>query len=245
MIETPNGNHPLSSSGPPRLGDGAWVRGIAHDLLNLIQATGGMLELLERSNSIPSPSNLLQNAMRTLDQMTELTERLQRGAPPTHIPWSAMKARITEAVAIGCGDRNIPVRIEDPRPDTTIYGDLNDFGRVFLNLTWNACRAMTGDAALHITATIVSGPTHRGQHTAGHAPTGACLRVGFRDIGSGMTAEQAAHPFDGYYRNESGGQGLGLATVRQLMERWGGWITVESRLGVGTTFFLYFPLAKD
>lgn len=72
-----------------------------------------------------------------------------------------------------------------------------------------------------------------------------CLSVHIRDEGEGIPPEDLPSVFDRFYRagkgGKSGGTGLGLAIVREIIQAHEGRVTVESTLGVGTTFSLHLP----
>ena len=69
-----------------------------------------------------------------------------------------------------------------------------------------------------------------------------------RDTGSGIPFRDLPHVFDRFYvvdrsrARASGGAGLGLSIVKQIVDAHGGTITAESRLGKGTTFTLRLPV---
>ncbi|MFY8036298.1 MAG: sensor histidine kinase, partial [Cyclobacteriaceae bacterium] len=71
-----------------------------------------------------------------------------------------------------------------------------------------------------------------------------------QDFGIGISKQDQKHVFDKFYRVSSGnlaktsGTGLGLSLVKQLMDAQQGRITVESEVGKGSCFTLYFPLQK-
>jgi two-component system sensor histidine kinase BaeS len=73
--------------------------------------------------------------------------------------------------------------------------------------------------------------------------------VRVRDSGAGIAEEDLPHVFDRFYRADrsrsraTGGAGLGLAIVRQLVEAHGGQIEVESEPGRGTAFTFTLPVA--
>ena len=74
----------------------------------------------------------------------------------------------------------------------------------------------------------------------------AVIRV--TDTGVGIPADSVGHVFERFYRvdkarsRKSGGSGLGLSIVRNMVERNGGKITVDSAVNKGSTFTLYFPV---
>lgn len=74
------------------------------------------------------------------------------------------------------------------------------------------------------------------------------LLIQVRDTGSGISPENLPHIFDRFYRGdkvrsrETGGAGLGLAIAKWIVEKHGGKIEVDSRLGQGTKFQIYLPL---
>lgn len=75
------------------------------------------------------------------------------------------------------------------------------------------------------------------------APAGSA-RIWVRDTGNGIPPEQLGSIFDRYAKSaDSGGSGLGLAIARRLVEAHGGTISVESEVGVGTTFTIELPQA--
>ncbi|HEY9450030.1 MAG TPA: HAMP domain-containing sensor histidine kinase [Gemmatimonadaceae bacterium] len=73
------------------------------------------------------------------------------------------------------------------------------------------------------------------------------LRLTIRDTGAGIPPRQLTHIFEKFYQadNQSsaaqGGTGLGLAIARQIVTAHGGDISVESKVGVGTTFHISIP----
>lgn len=71
-----------------------------------------------------------------------------------------------------------------------------------------------------------------------------------KDNGTGIEPEHLPHIFERFYRTSSsrsrkqGGAGLGLAITRSIVESYGGKITVQSQVGLGTEFMILMPLSK-
>lgn len=68
------------------------------------------------------------------------------------------------------------------------------------------------------------------------------LAIRIKDSGVGISKENLSEIFDRYYTTKETGTGLGLAIVERIMSAHSGTLTVDSVLGEGTCFNLYFPL---
>ena len=71
--------------------------------------------------------------------------------------------------------------------------------------------------------------------------------IAVEDEGEGISAEDLPHIFDRFYQGEdaSGGFGLGLPICKELVERMGGTISIDSQEGVGTTVKINLPEVQD
>lgn len=103
---------------------------------------------------------------------------------------------------------------------------------VWMNLIGNAIKFSRPGGAIFITARCESG----------------VVTVTVRDEGVGIRPEDIGHVFDKFYQGDSSraaaGNGLGLALVHRIVELSGGRITVESRVGQGTSFCLSLPSGR-
>lgn len=76
------------------------------------------------------------------------------------------------------------------------------------------------------------------------------LEIAIKDTGRGIPAEQLPYIFDRFYQvdgstsRQGEGTGIGLALCKELVQVMGGQIKVQSRLGVGTTLYLHFPITR-
>ena len=66
-------------------------------------------------------------------------------------------------------------------------------------------------------------------------------RIYIADTGEGMAPGSQYKVFDLFYTTKVQGTGLGLPIVRKIIEAHGGWIEIQSRQGVGTTFVITLP----
>jgi signal transduction histidine kinase len=114
--------------------------------------------------------------------------------------------------------------------------DQERFRRVIINVFSNACEAMT--------EAVESGEINHQPELTVHtrAPTGGRLEVVFHDNGPGIPQEVLEKIFEPLYSTKSFGVGLGLPTVRQIMEQHGGGIEITSEKGHGTDVLVWLPL---
>ena len=76
--------------------------------------------------------------------------------------------------------------------------------------------------------------------------TGSFARLSVTDTGSGIAPENLRRVFEPFFTTKEVGKGtgLGLASVYGIVQQHRGWVTVESQLGQGSTFYVYLPLAS-
>lgn len=115
-------------------------------------------------------------------------------------------------------------------PDTgspLIFGNIGDMEQVFLNLLINAQQHTSTGGRIRIDLALQEGK--------------AVIRVS--DTGVGIPKENLPHIFEPFFttREEQGGTGLGLSIIHGIIEKHKGRIDVNSAVGEGTTFTLYFP----
>jgi len=113
-------------------------------------------------------------------------------------------------------------------PNIMVNSDRDGLIRLFVNLVDNAIK-FTATGEVTVTATIESRD----------------IQIEIADTGKGIPTEQLSHIFDRFYRVDSSrtqtGAGLGLAIALQIARSHGGDITVQSKVGEGTAFFVTLP----
>jgi signal transduction histidine kinase len=120
-----------------------------------------------------------------------------------------------------------------------VEADPDAIRRVLFNLMSNAVKYSDDEKRLDIELTR---DTRRGKR-------GVLISV--HDRGIGISPEDRAHVFDGFYRasdrrvREKAGTGLGLSLVKQIVEAHGGSIDIESRLVKGTTIRVFLPAQES
>ena len=126
-------------------------------------------------------------------------------------------------------------------PSSWVRADPGEIEQALLNLAVNARDAMPRGGTLRIaTSTVELAAAGRGRLGAAG---GSYVVLAVSDTGTGIDAATLDRVFEPFFTTKSPGKGtgLGLATVYRVMQEAAGDIEVESDLGRGTTFRLYFP----
>ena len=223
--------------------------GIAHDFNNMLLPIGTLTEMVLKEMEPES------KAYRRLERVLEATQRAQSLARQIlsfgrtdegEVQTQGISEIILETVNLLKSTLPktiaLEVRIE---PDLgAVECDRAQIETVILNLAKNAADAMgrkPGDLRIVLERVDLSAPV-KGQASIISAGSYALLTLG--DTGKGIDADTLAKIFEPYFTTKAKGEGtgLGLAMVRTIILKHGGEITVESQVGVGTTFQIYLPL---
>ena len=222
---------------------GLLAGGIAHDFNNILAGLFGNIELAKRK--IPEDHaaySYMQVAHQALDRATNLTKQLltfAKGGEPLLEAVSA-EQMIDAVVQFNLSGSQVKAEVDLSIDLWPVKADKGQFGQIFANLTINAKHAMPMGGTLHISAENISflaGATS-------NVLSGDYVKLMVRDEGIGMAADILNKIFDPYFSTKQTGSGLGLATVRSIVEKHNGRITVVSELGQGTTFTIFLPAEK-
>ncbi len=230
----------------PSMGDRMEVVGrlaacIAHDFKNLLTVIIGNANLIERTEGLP-PEVMIRAVQieEAAERGTNLVrELLDFGREPNGTPQVLRLAEVVEKTLPllqgGAGAQHT-VRYTRNGGLGRVLIDRGNLERILLNLVINARDAMPNGGTIGLSLATE-------QVSEGDGVDGAYMRIDVHDTGMGIPAADIEHIFDpGYTTKGVGkGSGLGLAIVRRIVERAGGFVRVNSTLGIGTTFHLYLP----
>jgi PAS domain S-box-containing protein len=210
---------------------GTLAGGVAHDFNNILAGLQGGLSLLEAE--VP--------AGPVRDELVELQALIQRGAGLTRQLLGFARGGKYDVRPLALGEavertasmfaqtrRDIVLELSVP-PDLVVTMDRSQLEQVLLNLFVNAGHAMPNGGRLRVAAK--GGPE---------------VTLTVQDTGVGMSEETKARIFEPFFTTKAPGEGtgLGLASVYGIVTNHGGSVTVESEVGVGTTFTLQLPAAE-
>ena len=222
---------------------GLLAGGIAHDFNNILAGLFGNIELAKRK--IPEDHvaySYLQVAHQSLERATNLTNQLltfAKGGEP--ILEAVGVEQVIEAVLqFNLSGSQVKAEIDLPEDLWPVNADKGQLGQVFANLTINAKHAMPMGGTLHVTGENIS----TGSNVVPNGLSGDYVKLHMCDEGIGMTTDILDKIFDPYFSTKKAGSGLGLATVRSIVEKHNGWIGVASEPGQGTTFTICLPAEK-
>jgi len=141
------------------------------------------------------------------------------------------------------------INVDLPVPGPIISADANQIQQVLTNLVTNACEAVEENRkSISLGVKVVSSEAISARH---HFPIDwqpehthyACLEVA--DGGFGIADADIEKLFDPFFSSKFTGRGLGLSILLGLVKNHDGVVTVQSELGSGSTFRVYFPLSKE
>lgn len=227
---------------------GTLAGGIAHDFNNLLYAIIGYVEMArddvaENSLVYNNLGKVLEAAKRGQDLVSRILafgrRHLHHEFQPIHLKsiiesvLSLLKPTIPSSVIID---------FMSALDDDVILGDQTQLHQVIVNIINNAVDAMDGEGNISIKVVSVSEndpflnefPDLKGNHY---------YRINISDTGHGMDSHTIERIFEPFYTTKEVGKGtgLGLSTVHAIIQEHLGGITVQSQLGVGTTFSILLP----
>ena len=226
--------------------------GIAHDFNNMLAVMKGNLELarLEFEDS-PQVLERLEPVGHSVDRATELTRRMLRFSRTTPIQEHVV---VVDELILQMREMlqssltpEIEVVLDMHMDDVRVRLDRGDLEDALLNLAVNARDAMPSGGTLTISTRARTLEQGASELRRGELPPGAYLALSVADTGSGMDERTLARLFEPFFttKGEFDGTGLGLSQVYGFVERSGGHVSVESRLGEGTQIVILLPVRSE
>jgi PAS domain S-box-containing protein len=210
---------------------------VAHDLRNPLAAISLNACMLAEERSDDQRTEMADAVLHSIEHMNRLVEdlldvaRLDAGElklTPAPLRVTALFAEARDALWASAAERNLTLEIEVAHPDLCVKGDKQRVLQILSNLLANAARFSPPGGTVELRA--------KGE--------GELVRISVADWGPGIPQEEIPRLFDRYWQGAGEGRGsagLGLAITRGLVEAQGGTITVQSEVGVGTTFSFTMP----
>jgi PAS domain S-box-containing protein len=230
---------------------GQLAGGVAHDFNNLLTIIIGYTDLLQSRNiSAQQAPELLAEIRRSSERAASLTRQLlafsrRQILQPIVLNLNGVLGDTEKLLRPLIGEA-IELRLDLDPSLLCVKVDPVQIDQMILNLAANSRDAMPHGGKLTIrTANQVVREDQSERFPGIRSGWYAVLEV--TDTGSGMDEQTRSHIFEPFFTTKGIGKGtgLGLAMVYGLVQQSGGYITVDSQLGQGTTFRIYLPLAEQ
>ncbi|HEY5996085.1 MAG TPA: ATP-binding protein, partial [Candidatus Deferrimicrobiaceae bacterium] len=220
---------------------GVLAGGIAHNFNNALTSVLGYISYAQRKLDDPAKAmDLLKKAEDASHIAAGIAGQLltfARGGEPVKAALSVRKV-VADAVSLSLVGTSVVAEVELPPELNDIEADEGQIAQVLNNLLVNAVQAMPGGGTIVISGENIAG----GEPPPAGLPPGNYVRIAIRDQGCGIPEDMRERIFDPYVTTRAGiGNGLGLASVRSIVEKHGGTVTVRSEIGRGATFALSLP----
>jgi signal transduction histidine kinase len=216
--------------------------GVAHEINNplaIITEKGGLLkDLLTMADELPPREKLValvQSVLKAADRCGGITHRLLGFAKHMDVERETINLDALLHEVLGflekeASYRNLRVDFNYQEEPPTIVSDRGQLQQIFLNIINNAFAAVEDGGHIEIGIERVGTDT---------------VAVKIADDGVGIPADQLTHIFDPFFTTKKGGgTGLGLSITYGIVQKLGGQIGVNSKLGEGTCFTISLPIGQ-
>jgi len=226
---------------------GQLAGGIAHDFNNVLAVIVGYSDLITSDLEPDSPLRAYTEEIRLASERAAgltgqllIFSRKQKVQPVILGLNEVIKG--TENMLRRLIDENIEMTLIPGTEIGCVKADPGYVGQILMNLVVNARDAMPNGGRIVIeTSDVRLDKAYAAAHTG--VPPGDYVMLSITDTGTGMTDEVKTHLFEAFFTTKEPGKGtgLGLATCQTIIQQSGGHIGVDSEVGQGTTFKIYFP----
>ncbi|NOZ12072.1 MAG: response regulator [Acidobacteria bacterium] len=227
---------------------GRLAGGVAHDFNNILSGVMGYASLMKSKMSSAHPFyDYVETIERGAVRAAELTARLLGFARKGQFSMVRLNVNTivsdTAKLLQSTIAKTIEIKLNLLDDVPAIWGDPSQIHQVVMNLCVNARDAMPDGGRLTLSSgsRYIANPPGTPERPL---QEGTYVFIRIKDTGSGMNAETKQKIFEPFFTTKADkGTGLGLAMVYGVVQNHGGFIDVETKPGIGSTFTIYFPEA--
>lgn len=216
---------------------GEMTGGIAHDFGNILAIIASGLRVAQdnardsskRMAALAAANDGVERGQRMISRLLAFARQQELHPGPEDV--NALLDKLAMFLKYGAGaEIRVILELAPDLPKCLV--DPPQFNAAILNLVVNARDAMPAGGTIRITTSAVIRRQNRHY-----------VRVRISDNGAGMSPDVRKRIFDPYFTTKGeSGTGLGIPQVQALMRQVGGYLTVNSKVGKGTSFDLFFPV---
>ncbi len=223
---------------------GLLAGGLAHDFNNILSGILGNTQLArmvyEKGENIEKYLIGVEEATKSAAALTQQLLTFSKGGEPVKKQVD-IKELLEETILFALRGSNVKSAFFIENKLWSVNVDAGQINQVINNLTINADQAMPNGGTLTIEASNVN--VNDTDHI-GNLKPGKYVEIKLTDQGIGIPEANLSKIFDPYFTTKQKGSGLGLASSYSIIEKHEGIITVQSKVGKGTTFTIYLPAQK-
>ena len=211
---------------------GRMASSILHDIKNPLATMRLYADIIRRGSHTQDPAQLADQMIRQIDRFNDMAEEIldfAHGVSEISIESVALGEVLDPLVRFIETDlaSHKIVLVRDIQYEGTCQLDVDKLARAVYNLTSNAVDVMPDGGTL----------------TLSTASTNGYMVIGIGDTGPGIPEEVRSRLFEPFFTHgKRHGTGLGLSIVKKIMDEHRGRVDVDSTIGKGTIFRLFFPL---
>ena len=214
---------------------GQLAASVAHEINNPLAVIMGRAEFLD--SEIDDDDPIIQKSIKTIENESEkAASTVQRFLTFARQSEPELKlVNVNKLLDNSIGLASHLAIMEKVTLDKEFGGQIPDIlidprqiEQVFINLILNAIQAMRAGGKLTVCSEQKDG----------------IVEIRFSDTGSGISAENMIKIFNPFFTTKKAGTGLGLAICKQILEKHGGTIKIESDPGMGTTVYVTLPFKE-
>jgi signal transduction histidine kinase len=230
---------------------GQLAAGLAHEFNNILTVVQGHVCLLmdnpnldvESFKSLNQINDGVERTAKLIKQMLAFSRKQVIKLKPLGVRETLDQTAETLRHVL---DERVALQFDVAPNLPAVMADLEMVEQILLNLVLNARDAMNTGGQLTIRATEARFGGD-GQSIKSNQKPGRFIRLSVTDTGSGMDTAIINRLFEPFFttKDVGKGSGLGLATVHGMVDQHQGWIEVDSKIGKGTTFDIYLPVADQ
>ncbi|MFP4301062.1 MAG: ATP-binding protein [Spirochaetaceae bacterium] len=214
------------------------ARGISHDLNDALAALLGEVSLFrERMNEGVGCGEELMNIESSAEKIRKISQQLSvfGTQEPPLLEGTSVEELVRDAVQYALRGSSIAVSYTIETPTWNVSVDQEQFGQLLQNVVMNARDAMDDVGTIHVEVRNGAPISSRGR---GGSPS---VQVMIADEGPGIPEENLPFIFDPYFTTKDRAGGLGLTIARSIVSSHGGYLEIDSEVGMGTTVEITIP----